>query len=281
MRFRFTVLCLFSIAVFILSGCIEKTFAPKADLTVTSVDPYYVEWIREGGGGGETEGAEDAILSLPSVKISLRNNSGIPANLKGTSISYTTMLGEPIDQLFPYKRNQEIKLEASSDIEFDVAFDYLPILALTGKVTSNIYPISARIFIEIKDVNGNVQGIKAHCLILDPEASVSANPPSTQPTPEPPEPTPEPTPVPTLRIAQPQDGSDHVMDTNVSFVGIASPSNSVSDITWISDPPVDFTPQGNLSTSATFPEVEEYEITLSANVSGTELSDRIKIQITQ
>lgn len=268
-------------------GCIDKAFFPKAELAITSVDPYYVAWNAEGDGASAT-------YSLPSVKIALQNYTGIPAELTSTSISYRTKLGELITQLPAYSRDQEITLEANSTTEFDVAFYYQDILDFTALTTSSIYPIKAIILLSIKDVNGNHQTIEGNCLIVSPDLKISTSAPTTTTTPTAPttpttptatQTTPTPPIIPTtpatLEITSPTANRSFSLNSQVSFIGVAVPSSSVANISWSSSPTATFTQTSSLTTNATFSRTGAHTISLSATVSGERLTDTVTITITQ
>jgi len=264
------------------NGCIDKTFFPKAELAVSSVTPYYVGWEKSGEGASAT-------YSLPGVKISLQNYTGISAELQSTFVEYRTKLGEIITNLPIYTRKQEIKLEPNATTEFDVAFYYQDLIDLSVSTKSSIFPIKTTILLSIKDQNGNDQTVEANCLILSPDLEIANSAPTTTQTPttptnptNPTTPTTPTTPVePTLEIILPIANRSFSRNSQVSFVASANPSSPVSGITWTSIPAAIFFPPNNLVSSATFLATGPHTIFLSATVSGRQLSDTVRINITQ
>lgn len=209
------------------AGCIKQLTSPTASLTITSVDPYYVSWTKVGDGASAT-------FSLPSVKISLRNDTGIPANLQATSISYRTKLGELITQLPAYTRNQELALAPSATTNFDVAFYYSELLDFTPLTNSPIWPVKATFSLAIKDINGNKQTLEANCIIIKPDITIAAGSPTTTTTPPTTTPTPTPTLTPSLVITSPLPGPQ--TSRNILFQCQDTPSNSITGFRWSSIP---------------------------------------------
>lgn len=277
MRDKVTVFYLAVLLLFILSGCAESLFKPSATFTVDSVDPYLMAWEAEGEGASAT-------YTLPNLKISLRNDTPIPANLVSTQVLYSTKTGEIISQLPPYSNKQELALAGNSTTEFEVAIYYPDLFNFISYVSSDIYPINAAVKLNIIDINENTISVEANCQVYRPDISVSYTPPTStvnQPT----TPTIPATPVGTgtanlasVKINLPSDGAS--LPNPVFFSGIASPSILIESLKWESSR------DGVFETAVTATltrrlRVGEHTISFSGKAGDKEVKDSIKITITQ
>jgi len=147
------------------NGCIDKTFFPKAALTVVNVDPYYVAWEKQGEGASAT-------YTLPNVRLSLQNDSGIRANLKSVAITYRTRLDEVINDLPAHNSGIELLIGPSTVTEFDLVFNSLELYEFISLTKTSIFPIKASFLLQIEDINRNHMTLEANCLIFSPDDSV-------------------------------------------------------------------------------------------------------------
>lgn len=222
------------------NGCIDKTFFPKAALTVVNVDPYYVAWEKQGEGASAT-------YTLPNVRLSLQNDSGIRANLKSVAITYRTRLDEVINDLPAHNSGIELLIGPSTVTEFDLVFNSLELYEFISLTKTSIFPIKASFLLQLEDINRNHMTLEANCLIFSPDATVSSTSPSssstssgggtsTTSTPSNPStPSTQGSQNQTLEIEEPKDKAIIELSQSISISGKAS-SPIVSGIRWYFNP---------------------------------------------
>lgn len=254
-------------------GCIEKTLSPSAILSITKVDPYYVSWETK-----KVEGASDT-FTLPEIKISIRSDTGVPATLKETAISYRTRIGEPIKQLPDFIRYQDIYIEPNSTTDVSVAFYDKDLLNFVSLFQSPIYPIRALFRLTIRDLNGNDIFLETSCVIPDPDTPMTAAAPSTTSNPPPTTTTTPATPttpdlVPQLKIALPLQGTRFRLGTTISCVGSAT--SNITNLKWL----YEAESKSGLSAAFTAGPVGSSAIVFSGSTSGGQtLFDAVEIEV--
>ncbi len=146
----------FIIAVFLTTGCIDKTVKPAVVLEVTGVAPYSVQPT-----------ATDT-ASLPEVTVSITSLSKVPCNLRTISVTYLTPYGEAIPQLEVSPIPVEGKIDAEGSLDVAVKPYTSRVVNLYELSSSDISPITAKITISVEDYNGNWISREAHCLLYAP-----------------------------------------------------------------------------------------------------------------
>ena len=142
------------------TGCLEKTLFPAVLLTVTAVTPYKVQpTIAEASG----------TANLPTVVVSLRADTAVPAKLTGFAISYATAVGEPIGQLAVPFTPYNLVLETGATTQITFSPYTSRVVSLFELSTSDIAPITTKILMTIEDQNRNTITKEAHCLLYKPE----------------------------------------------------------------------------------------------------------------
>jgi hypothetical protein len=156
-RIQLFILLVFS-SIF-LTGCMEKTFFPAAEIEVTSVDPTYLIPTAT------------ATAELPTTDITIKSLNKVPCSLKSYSVKYTTPLGEEITSASYDSAGIEAKLDAEGELVVKMMPYSLRILDLFELSSSSIAPVTARMTFNFEDYNGNWNSVVAHCRLYPPDVS--------------------------------------------------------------------------------------------------------------
>jgi len=143
-----------------LSGCLEKTLFPPVLLTITDVTPYKVlPTVAEASG----------TANLPTVVVSVRADSQVPAKMTGFAVSYRTSVGEAVPSLAIPFTPYDLVLTTGGTTAITFS-PYTPrVVTLFQETSSDIAPLMATILITIEDQNRNTVHKEAHCLLYEPE----------------------------------------------------------------------------------------------------------------
>jgi hypothetical protein len=145
--------------VFFSSGCVDKTLYPAVLLTIVSVTPNEIKPASTIGSSAAT---------IPTVSISLRSDTQVPAQLKGYSIRYTTNLGEDMAELMVPETPVDQYLTGGAENTIVITPYTQKVLDVYLSTVSDISPIRATISLIIHDVNKNTVIKEANCLLYRP-----------------------------------------------------------------------------------------------------------------
>ena len=148
-------------ATFFVSGCADKLLFPETSLLITSVSPY------------ELIATATDTASLPTTQVNIKSQSKIPCNLKGYSIDYFTSLGEEIPSAKVEFTQVELEIQGEAEVSFEVKAFSRRMVDIFELSASQIAPVTARITLEFKDLNGNHISREAHCLLQKPDTAAA------------------------------------------------------------------------------------------------------------
>jgi len=149
-------------ATFFVTGCADKLLFPETSLLITSVTPY------------ELIATATDTASLPTTQVNIKSQSKIPCNLKGYSMNYYTILGEEISSAKVEFTQVELEILGEAEVSFEVKAFSRRMVEIFELSSSQIAPVTARITLEFKDLNGNHISREAHCLLQKPDKATAA-----------------------------------------------------------------------------------------------------------